>query len=176
MNRLWRLVVVVFLWVVKISTRSARVSRFRAILTKIQCQYFESVFFETVELLQFLAQTLGQNRPKALKSKRSRRELSNGVVESLIRRDLTPGLAKTRVLHFLVVFCLFLGDKTKHVFKCACFGNSATGTNLTEGSSRTTENGSARAGRLAGRPAAPGQFWGDSGQDSMPRFWKVYFF
>ena len=48
------------------------------------------IFFEKVTRVQFLAKNLGQNRPKQLKSKRSRRELSNGVVESLIRRDLTP--------------------------------------------------------------------------------------
>ena len=182
---------------------------------------------------KMVRQNLGQNRPKPLKLKRYRRELSNAVVESLIRRDMTPvmvrrggrpawvflfcfvlvaqmrvlfygqhrlrvlfweiklcfnlkrmflpaqlttlknppcansdelwvtGLAKTRVLHFLVVFCLFLCDKTKHMFKCACFGNSANGTNPTQGSSRTTENGSARASWPAGQRARPvlGRFW-----------------
>ena len=59
--------------------------------TKPQMNPDDDICFEEVEPLQFLAQTLGQNRPKPLKSKRSRRELSNGVVESLIRRDLTDG-------------------------------------------------------------------------------------
>ena len=53
-------------------------------------KFSKCFFFEKNTLLQFLAKDLGQNRPKPLKSKRSRRELSNGVVESLIRRDLTP--------------------------------------------------------------------------------------
>ena len=71
--------------------RPARQASFGAILTKIPCQNFaRCIFFEKVTLLHFLAQNLGQNRPKPLKSKRSRRELSNGVVESLIRRDVTP--------------------------------------------------------------------------------------
>ena len=83
MNPLWRLAVVVFLWGVKIvfDLTACQDSRFGAILTNIQCQNFESVcVLKQIELLQFLAQTLGQNYPKPLKSKRSRRELSNGVV------------------------------------------------------------------------------------------------
>ena len=78
----------------KLSSRFVCVSCFGAILTKLLCHKILKSVIKKNKLLQLLAQNLGQNRPKPLKSKRSRRELSNGVVESLIRRDLTPVMVR----------------------------------------------------------------------------------